>query len=315
MLRRLAGMAMSRGGAKQGRRLSSLGLIIALVIASCGAIYIASRPYVSGWPALLAFMACLAAGLYLAQACYDLEGWFEQRERDLYAARLWGQLKDDAAVEPFILYLRPFISTNQIAQTDHHVVPIRSASGAVMNFAAAADRVEFEAEIEGALRAFGPLVALGQPLEHMGAGRIRVEDDEWQDAIARLIDAASLVVLLPSPRPGTSWEVERILTSGALDKTILVDPPNARGADDASYDPVSEWAGVYQSFHAHGFELPEDDPEGQLIWFASDHTPQLAETISLVDGQAHMRSFARRILKSRKLAARSADKEGTREHA
>ena len=135
------------------------------------------------------------------------------------------------------------------------------------------DRLEFEAEVERALRPIGPLVALGKPLEHMGAGRIRVGDHEWRDAVERLMDAAELIVLLPSSRPGTTWEVRTLLSEGRLVKTIVVDPPDDLGADDATYDPSEEWAEVRRAFAAEGFSLPPDDSEGCCYTSATTRPP------------------------------------------
>lgn len=302
MLKRAARLATTKSGVALGKRLSSLGLLIALFIASVGAIYAASRPEIAGWTALALFLAATSVGVILAQLFYDLEGWFEQRGRDIDAAHLWDNLAADQPAGDFILYLRPFISTNQIAETTHQVIPIRATptAGAPMFLAPAADRVEFEEEIEKALRRIGPLVALGQPMEHMGAGRIRVSDEVWQDAIGRLIDRAALIILLPSPRPGTSWEVERVISSGALKRAILVDPPNERGSEDGDYDPAAEWVGVRESFEQHGYQLPEDDPEGLLIHFGDSLAPERAERISLADSEGHIRAFARKILKSQR---------------
>ena len=296
MLRRLVHMANSNRRVTVGRRLSSLAVLLALLVSTLVAVYCAGRPAIPGWAALSAFIGFTSLGIVLAQIFYDLEGWFEQKGRDLEAARVWQRIQDGRPTKPFVLYLRPFISTNQIAAEDFKLAPVRSAPGGPVHLAPAMERVEFEEEVEQALRRIGPVIALGKPLEHMGAGRIEVTDKVWQDAIGRLMDEATLVVLLPSPRPGTSWEIERLISSGHLQKTILIDPPNEAGSSDASYDPVEEWAGVRESFSGKGYQLPEDAPEGQLIWFGQSNMPLRAEKMSLAGGKSHIRAFAHRIL-------------------
>ena len=311
MLERVAGLAKTKQGVAIGKTATSMGLIFFLLASSVGAIYVASRPEISGWVALLSFIGITAFGVILGQACYDIEGWLDQRRRDMVAARIWDALSQGDKPQDFVLYLRPFISTNQITETKHEIVMVRATQGAPTFFAPVADRMEFEEEIEQAMRPIGPLVALGRPLEHMGAGRIRVSDDIWQEAIGKLMDEAALIVLLPSPRPGTSWEVERVLSSGALARTILIDPPNEKGSDDSEYDPVKEWAGVRSSFEAHGYKLPHDDADGLLIHFGEAKEPQRIERISLVDGEGHIRAFAKKILKLQRADMKAQHAEGT----
>jgi hypothetical protein len=70
-----------------------------------------------------------------------------------------------------------------------------------------------------------PLVALGKPGEHLGAGRIQTTDEHWQEEILRLMQGARLILIIPSHRAGTLWEIATLQNGGFLDKTIFIMPP------------------------------------------------------------------------------------------
>ncbi len=300
MLKLIAEKMETNKGAQLGRHISAVALIFSLLMGTSIAVFSASRPQLSSAAALALFVSALVISILIAQLFFELEGWFEQRQRDIDADRIFQSLNGDQPLdEMFILYLRPFVSTGKIGAETTNVIGLRSGPIGQTQFAVMSDRVEFEEEIEKALRPLGKLVALGKPLEHMGAGRIRVEDEVWQDAIKLLIDRAEMIVLLPSPRPGTCWEVEHLLTSGALKKTIVVDPPNDRGSDEDEYDPVAEWAGVRETFLAHGYVLPEDEEEGSLMIFGEGTQPIKTSKIGL-GGENKIRKFAKQLLKSRR---------------
>jgi hypothetical protein len=63
-----------------------------------------------------------------------------------------------------------------------------------------------------ALNDFGPCVAIGQPSEKLpdlGAARMYLDDDEWQDKVRELLASSSLVVLRAGDTPNFFWEVEQ----------------------------------------------------------------------------------------------------------
>ena len=282
-----------------GRRVSTYvcvaGCLVSLVIAASAAVWMAGRPALSGWQTLLGFAILLSVGALAAQAFFEIEGWLEQRYRDRKAAQIYDRLQANLN-EPFTLYLRPFASTNEIDVETARTIQIKGGVGAATHLVAA-DRLEFEAEIEKSLRGIGPLVALGQPLEHRGAGRILVEDAVWREAITALMSASRLIVLLPSSRAGTHWEVDRLLSEPDLmAKTVVIDPPDGSGPEDASeYDPAREWDGIRDAFNQRGYTLPEDDRDGRLLWFGSSREPALDADLGL--GGGGLKRFAADVLK------------------
>ncbi|MEL6473863.1 MAG: hypothetical protein AAFQ21_07235 [Pseudomonadota bacterium] len=298
MLRRLVlATAKTPKGARQGRIAASACIVLSVILGAIFAAYFAGRPGFGTATATALFLASIAGGVALGQVFYELDGLFDQQTRDLRAMDIKADL-DAGRIpdEPFTLYLRPFASTNTIARDDSRFVNVAAgAPGIAPQYVMASDRIEFETQIETALRPLGTLVGLGRPLEHFGAGRIVVAFEGWQDLIAKLMDHARLIVLLPSSRGGTSWEVERILERGLLPKTIIVDPPNAAGAARKDYDPSAEWDSIRSAFSTHGRILPPDDENGLLLWFGDSDMPQKLETAPLGNPRA-IRRFATDIL-------------------
>ena len=296
MLKQIATRLSSDRELSIGRVLSVVGLVGCIAIGILVGGYAGSRVDIPWTASLLLFIAAVVAGMYGAQAFFELDGWLEQRRRDLVADRIWAALKNGRPPpHPFTLYLRPFASTDHIGANVDKFVRMRPVAGGPTMLAMGSDRLEFESVVEQALRPIGPLVALGKPLEHRGAGRIEVSDGDWQDAILRLMAAARLIVLLPSSRPGTTWEVRTLLAAGRLAKTIVVDPPDHLGRSDRDYDPSAEWHEVRRAFASEGFVMPQDDPEGLLLYFGNRATPVRSAKITL-DGAGSVKAFANQVL-------------------
>ncbi len=238
-----------------------LGAVVSIGLGTGFAVWGAGRPDLPGWATLLAFTGALAVGLLTAQACIDGARLADQHRRDLVAADLFHAIRTGRPVPPFILYLRPFASTDAIAHQHIRAIPV-GQTGLVVD----ADRLEFEGEIEAALRGTAPLVALGRPLEHIGAGRIAVPDSHWKAAIEALMRAAALILLLPSPRTGTLWEIDQLIAGGHLARTLILDPPD-HGSTRADYDPEAEWRAMQTAFARRGYGLPDDSRTGLVLRF------------------------------------------------
>ncbi|MEO0883768.1 MAG: hypothetical protein AAFY34_13710 [Pseudomonadota bacterium] len=291
-VRRLVMTAKTDTSANRGQWICILGMFGSVLLGAIGGAYVASRPFLGGLTALSLFLSMVAIGMIVAEGFFSVEGLYGQRRRDLAAENIWTMLRDGSAPDnPFVLYLRPFSSTDAISETKVSAIPVQTSGGRQLIIGT--DNLEFETQIEQAVRPIGTLVGLGDPLEHEGAGRIRLHDDIWQDAVRKLMHEATLIILLPSPDGGTRWEVETLLRSGLLQKAIIVDPPN-HASRRKTYDPVSEWAEARRVFAEQGYTLPEDAPDGQLIWFGEGRAPADRHQLSL-DEVADMRRFFKRI--------------------
>jgi hypothetical protein len=151
-----------------------------------------------------------------------------QARRDELAS----QLVDNPGEECF-LYLRPFSSTGRVAITIgverwHFRPPHKSKGKTYVD----GEHVDLETELARALAGCGELVALGHPGEHVGAGRVRVEESEWQSTFARLAANAIAIFVVPGTSAGTQYELDQLWADPALrDKTFLILPPCEIQAD------------------------------------------------------------------------------------
>jgi hypothetical protein len=209
---------------------------------------------------------------------------FGQNARDVEAKAIFDQLRRGEA-PAYTLYLRPFAATDQIADS---VGAAMIGPGALI-----AERVELEHQIERAVRRLGPLVALGKPLEHIGAGRIKVSDAEWRDAIRLLMNKARLIIMLPSSRTGTLEEIGMVLGSELIRRTILIDPPNLRAS--RKYNQEKEWRKVQEAFAAANLALPDDTKRGALVFYGDDNKAEI-ERLD-IDADDRIAAFFRNVLK------------------
>lgn len=230
-----------------------------------------------------------ATGVAVLASLGDLLG---QRARDIHAQRVFEAVSAGRTPPPYTLYLRPFASTGAFSQTE-----LSLAGGAPGAFGA---EVELEAQMERAVRPLGPLIALGQPLEHIGAGRVLVGDDAWQAAVGQLMQNARLIVMLPSSRPGTLREIEMILDTGLIERTVLIDPPNIARA--VQFNHAGEWARVREVFASRNYDVPRDSRAGLLLFFGTARAPKLKERLD-IDAEDRIERLFRRVIRDRAAAA------------
>ena len=107
-----------------------------------------------------------------------------------------------------------------------------------------------------------PLLALGKPGEHLGSGRIQTTDEHWQEEILRLMDAARLILIIPSHRAGTLWEICTLRDRGYFEKTIFIMPPELsfRGGRYSE-----DWQKTVVAAQGYGVEFPNHIPAGALF--------------------------------------------------
>lgn len=226
-----------------------------------------------------------AVGVALFGAWGELYG---QQARDVLAQRVYATLQKGETPAPYTVYLRPFASTGEISD-----VSINAGFG-VGGAGLAGVQIELEAQIECAVRPLGRLVALGEPLEHIGAGRIPVAEHEWRDAVRLLLSQARLIVMLPSARAGTLEEVALLIDTGLIERTVLIDPPNIRRSK--KFDHAAEWDRVRQAFADRGFTIPADSRSGLLLFFGAERAPKLRERLD-IDAEDRVQRLFRRVVR------------------
>jgi len=240
------------------------------------------------WGMLLGAILIAALGVTILSFWADLYG---QRTRDLRAKAIFDALTRGETPPPYTLYLRPFLSTGAFSEIGAGAsvvgMPLSGLGGA---------EVELEAQIEGAVRPLGRMVALGQPLEHNGAGRILVGETEWQSAIRLLMTQAKLIIMLPSSRQGTLEEIDMILGSELIERTVFIDPPNL--ARKHRFDHVADWKLVREAFEARGYTIPKDSHAGLLMFFGQERAPRFKERLD-IDADDRIARLFRRVIKVR----------------
>jgi len=70
--------------------------------------------------------------------------------------------------------------------------------------------------------------------------------------------------MVPSHSPGASWEVDYLHSNGLIEKTLFIMPPAT-----PHYDVAAMWHAA-QAGPGRILALPDYDPEGAVLTFASD---------------------------------------------
>lgn len=213
---------------------------------------------------------------------------WRQAGNDGRAAHIMATLRHDASarVDPFYLYLRAFETTGRLRAP--LFVRLRRLSLAAHR--GVTD--DIESYVGQAVRSIAPLIALGRPGEAVGAGRIQTADATWQADIDLLIQRAQAVLLVPSERPGTRWEIEKLLREGLLPKVVFVMPPRSA---EGGYDTQARWEVARTSLASLGVELPPYDPDGLLFELSAQGRLLQAEPLLPHDERA-MRISLQRLL-------------------
>lgn len=209
-----AGLGATRSWRPTGRRRA---LILAVVAANL-LVPLLWLGLVFSEPETEAMMAVEGWDLVLAVAAYAV-AWL--------AWRLWRRSRRHVAESaeaamardprPPVLYLRSFKDDG-----DANLGMASSAwSRRVVN---AVQLSSVEEELAAVLHGIGPVVAIGrpgEPLPELGAARLYVSHDAWQQAVGNLMRQAGLVVVRVGASPGVLWEVDQALTHVPRDRLVL----------------------------------------------------------------------------------------------
>lgn len=263
-------------------------------------------------------LLCLALANLVAMPFYGLSKLEEielQKARDAKAQELYEDLP--RKTRPYCLYLRGFDSTGEIKTFQASDIFIYIAKcitiallmatlvgtlliPSVVRWRRVRHLIELEELLAQAAEATGELVGLGRHGEHAGAGRIEVDDDEWQLAVSKLVEQADLIFLIPHHTPGTLWEVEQMLDSDNMHKLIVVKPPNRTRLLGKKYDPGKHWPLVADKFQSRNYELPSEFSEdekagicGRLFFFGGRKVPIDTQVLKLDDVNEFLDEFSK----------------------
>ncbi|HXV82750.1 MAG TPA: hypothetical protein VEG60_23035 [Candidatus Binatia bacterium] len=203
-------------------------------------------------------LVLLALGTWLRRRLIKLR----QAENDRIAQQIMSKFRADPAVPvaEFYLYLRAFETTGKLRVPLY--LRLRKISIGLFQLVTS----DTESYVSNAVRSIAPLIALGRPGEAIGAGRIVTEDANWMADILILMKRAKAILLVPSSRPGTLWEIETLKREGLLKKVIFIMPPRTKG----EFDTKERWEAARQALVSHGLEAPKHQERGLLFAVGPD---------------------------------------------
>jgi hypothetical protein len=84
-----------------------------------------------------------------------------------------------------------------------------------------------------ACRAYGPFIAIGDPIEvlpDLGAARLYPDTENWQAAVSDLMRRARFVIIRPGAGLGLRWEIKQVLTLVPSERIVFWLPDEAPDA-------------------------------------------------------------------------------------
>jgi len=164
---------------------------------------------------------------------------------------------------PPVLYLRPF-STDGLLISGQHFL-----------------QLSFEQHLARAMKTVGPFVAIGSPVEdprhpELGAARMYLAEESWQEDVASEIRQAGLVILHAGISDGLLWELQQVLAINAPQRLIVCLPfdspwtrPKMRTADERYAPFRAATIGLFPG------PLPTTCDGCAFLYFLDDWAPQL----------------------------------------
>lgn len=145
-------------------------------------------------------MLCLGASFLLNTKHRKYVASYQAR-RDAAAIKLFNAARSSGDEQKFAVFLRPFYTRDKIKSTQ--VIMIPQFQGTTVTYTQIYNDYQLEEMVVEAFRYTMPVIALGKPGETFGVGRILVDEEQWQGAASELTRRASLIICLPSSRPGS----------------------------------------------------------------------------------------------------------------
>ena len=195
-----------------------------------------------------------------------------QEKRDRRAQLILEQAKQGRSSD-YALYLRSFSTTGQMPAEDTSVNVQPGFDPRPLD----SQLVDLETVFAEVLECDAPVIALGEPGEQIGAGRVKTDDDHWKDDLEVLADNALLLLVLPSRGSSLQWEIEWIKLHGHLKKSMFVMPPKKAwflslpgGSKGISWEKT--WKTLYPRFQEKDIELPPYEKSGMIFFLGDEGT-------------------------------------------
>lgn len=176
-----------------------------------------------------------------------------QQARDLVAERMIKQHFISDLTNEFAIYLRPFSITEQLyISLDEKLVDT--------NIFSISDKPwDLEVAIADSFWPILPFIGLGEPTEAYGTGRAFTKEINWKHYIKSMIDSALFIIIVPSFKPGTLWEMNYIVKNDYLKKCLFVMPWQT-----SSYG-MRDWEKTQKCTADIGIELPGYTQDGAIF--------------------------------------------------
>lgn len=206
-----------------------------------------------------------------------------QPARNALATAVRDAVRSDEKLSfPFILYLRSF-----------GIDVRRKRSEGLWDNAfgyMGAQYVDFETAITDALELYAPVVALDRVTRTLGAGRVQVDDSEWESLVQRMLRRADTVLLVPGDSAGVVAECHMIHDIKCQNKTVFVMPPCDPRMRDGTRE---EWVRAQEVMGLTlQIELPRYSECGMFFTVGADGKPDATVELSQARTlRAIMRAF------------------------
>jgi len=199
-------------------------------------------------------------GAGLAALIYQTSRVIGARGRRLRAATATAEMRRDP--RPPVLYFRSF--------EDDKV--------SYFNF-----NSSFEEDLAAVFRDVGPVVAIARPDESLppiGAARLRLDNDKWQEAVTGLLHRAAVVLIRPGLSPGILWEVNATIQLVPPERLLIAIPgfeeaAKKNGGREERYAAFRALANK-----AFPVPLPEAIGDAAFISFDANWVPRFSGTVS-----------------------------------
>jgi hypothetical protein len=107
-------------------------------------------------------------------------------------------------------------------------------------------------------------VSINSDMGHIGAAGLRASDGTWQELFERLVPEARLIFVIPGVRPGTQWEIKRLVELSLLDKSVFILFPVPSMITNTEIEAF-ELDRVREMMRACGIDFPTAAPAGGMI--------------------------------------------------
>ena len=159
-----------------------------------------------------------------------------------------------------VLYMRSF-------DHDQRTLDKQSLLAKLYNPTGIRTLVRYEEQVSEWMSRIGPVIAIGRPgeaLPELGAARVYVDDEGWQQKLLEMHRASALVVMQAGASEGLKWEIGKVFEPANFKPTLICFAPETRrsGPPERIYASFKEALRIH-----HDVELPATLNSSYVLWF------------------------------------------------